>query len=84
MYIFWLRYDFNIENGGVDIGAEPVTLVGHKEKVTSIYLSVSFGVTVSVSEDEHTIIWDLNEMIYIRSIFNPNLSVIGDDFTSRK
>ncbi|XKL66859.1 hypothetical protein PGB90_010279 [Kerria lacca] len=77
-YLIWIgllsgnilifRYTFNVESGGVDIDNEPITLVGHKKRVTGIYLSQVFGFAVSISDDNNAIIWDLNEMIYVRTI----------------
>lgn len=71
------RYTFNSESGGVDVDPEPITLLGHKKKINSIYLSHAFGIAVSASEDENIIIWDLNELMYIRCTPSDNLPVIN-------
>lgn len=79
IYLFFshsfIRYSFNAESGAVQVEAEPVTLVGHTRKVNCICLSQSFGIAVSASDDNCAIIWDLNEMTYIRTIQSIGLPV---------
>ena len=62
-------------NGGVFVEPEPTILVGHTARVNGIGISRAFGVAVSTSDDHEAIIWDLNELTYVRTISSSNLPV---------
>lgn len=78
--ILVFRYSFkssssNGNGSGVSVEPEPVILVGHGAKINDIQLSRAFGVAVSTSDDHEAIIWDVNELIYSRTIASSNLPV---------
>lgn len=75
--ILVFRYTFgpSSTNGGVMVEPEPTILVGHGARVNNICLSRAFGVAVSTSDDHEAIIWDLNDLVYVRTIASENLPV---------
>lgn len=62
--------------GNVEIFKEPTVLIGHRAKITSIALSPAFSIAVSCDDKGHAIIWDLNDIAYVRSLKPMSLPVI--------
>lgn len=52
---------------------DPVILVRHTNTVTGIQISKEFKIVVSVSNDGFAVIWDANNLQYIRSIQRPSV-----------
>lgn len=66
----------DIENGnGTDTlkWKDPVILVRHTNTVTGIHISKEFKIVVTVANDGYAVIWDANNLKYIRSIQRPSI-----------
>lgn len=49
----------------------PTILIRHTDEITTICLSVEFKIAVSAGKDGIAVIWDLNDLSYIRTIERP-------------
>lgn len=72
----YFRFYFDVIVGNVEIFQEPVVLVGHQSKISCIDLSPAFSIAVSCDEDGLAIIWDLNDVAYVRSLKPKSFPVI--------
>ncbi|XP_060836143.1 lysosomal-trafficking regulator isoform X2 [Rhopalosiphum padi] len=70
------KFYFDIIVGNVEIFKEPTVLVGHRAKVSCIALSPAFSIAVSCDNEGTAIIWDLNDIAYVRSL-EPMMSPIN-------
>lgn len=52
---------------------DPVVLVRHTNTVTAIHISKEFKIVVSVANDGFAVIWDANNLRYVRSIQRPSI-----------
>lgn len=52
---------------------DPVILVRHTNTVTNIHISKEFKIVVSVANDGYAIIWDANNLNFVRSIQRPTI-----------
>ncbi|CAB3359283.1 Hypothetical predicted protein [Cloeon dipterum] len=66
--ILVMRFDIQPDRHQLNPKKELVQLLGHKGPVLSLALSVAYSVAVSGSQDGLAIIWDLNSLLYVRSI----------------
>ncbi|GLH06434.1 Neurobeachin [Gryllus bimaculatus] len=62
------EYKFDPGKGVLDFRSDPVTLLGHSSAITSLCICRSFSVVASGSQDSSTILWDLNNLSYVRSV----------------
>ncbi|GFG30500.1 hypothetical protein Cfor_08123, partial [Coptotermes formosanus] len=69
------EYKFTPSKGHLEFNSEPVTLLGHEGAIQSIYICCSFSIVVSASHDGSAIIWDLNNLSYVRSISCNDMTV---------
>ncbi|XP_055915316.1 lysosomal-trafficking regulator isoform X2 [Eupeodes corollae] len=59
-------------NVGVELTwSGPTILIRHTDEITTICLSVEFKIAVSAGKDGIAVIWDLNDLSYIRTIERP-------------
>jgi len=68
IFVIYFRFYFDIIVGNVEIFKEPTVLVGHRAKISCIALSPSFSIAVSCDKEGTAIIWDLNDIAYVRSL----------------
>jgi len=66
--VIYFRFYFDIIVGNVEIFKEPTVLVGHRAKISCIALSPAFSIAVSCDSEGTAIIWDLNDIAYVRSL----------------
>lgn len=52
---------------------DPVVLVRHTNTITGIHISKEFRIVVTVSNDGFAVIWDANNLQYVRSIQKPSI-----------
>lgn len=64
----YYRFYFDVNVGNVEIFKEPTVLFGHRAKISCIALSPAFSVAVSCDNEGFAIIWDLNDVTYVRSL----------------
>ncbi|XP_046387473.1 lysosomal-trafficking regulator isoform X2 [Ischnura elegans] len=62
------KYNFSPLKGQLDFGRPPVILQGHSAGVLSLCINRSFSIVVTASQDGTAIIWDLNNLAYVRDI----------------
>uniref|UniRef100_A0A1B6DVR8 Lysosomal-trafficking regulator n=1 Tax=Clastoptera arizonana TaxID=38151 RepID=A0A1B6DVR8_9HEMI len=67
------RYEFKPSRGVMEFLPDPVVLLGHPTAVLTITLSRAFSIAISGSIDGSAILWDLNRLMYIRSL--PTISL---------
>lgn len=72
----YYRFYFDIIVGNVEIFKEPTILVGHQAKISCIALSPAFSIAVSCDIEGFAIIWDLNDIAYVRSLKPMSFPVI--------
>ena len=70
------RFYFDITVGNVEIFKKPTILVGYYAKISSIALSPAFNIAVSCDIEGFAIIWDLNDVAYVRSLKPMSFPVI--------
>ncbi|XP_055840960.1 lysosomal-trafficking regulator isoform X2 [Episyrphus balteatus] len=59
-------------NVGVELKwSGPTILIRHTDEITTICLSVEFKIAVSAGKDGIAVIWDLNDLSYVRTIERP-------------
>jgi len=66
--MYCCRFYFDVIVGNVEIFTEPTVLVGHRAKISCISLSPAFSIAVSCDDKGSAIIWDLNDIAYVRSL----------------
>lgn len=71
------RFYFDVIVGSVEIFKEPTVLVGHRAKISCIALSQAFSIAVSCDNEGFSIIWDLNDTSYVRSLNSMSSPVIN-------
>ncbi|VVC33396.1 Hypothetical protein CINCED_3A019913 [Cinara cedri] len=69
------KFYFDVIVGTVEIFQEPTVLVGHRAKISSIALSSAFHIAVSCDDQGFSIIWDLNDTTYVRSLKSMSLPI---------
>ncbi|XP_071440474.1 lysosomal-trafficking regulator isoform X2 [Hetaerina americana] len=62
------KYNFCPLKGQLDFVKPPVTLQGHSAGILSLCINRNFSIVVTASQDGTAIIWDLNNLTYVRSI----------------
>lgn len=62
-------------NGSSDMlkWKDPVILIRHTNTVTGIHISKEFKIAVSIANDGYAIIWDANNLNFVRSIQRPTI-----------
>ncbi|XP_069691772.1 lysosomal-trafficking regulator isoform X2 [Periplaneta americana] len=69
------EYKFSPSRGHLEFHSEPVTLLGHDGPIHNIYICRSFSIVVTGSQDGSAIIWDLNNLSYVRCISGNNMTM---------
>uniref|UniRef100_A0A2S2Q1U2 Lysosomal-trafficking regulator n=1 Tax=Sipha flava TaxID=143950 RepID=A0A2S2Q1U2_9HEMI len=62
------KFYFDVIAGNVEIFEQPTVLVGHRAEISCIALSPAFSIAVSCDTGGNAIIWDLNDIAYVRSL----------------
>ncbi|KAL9905520.1 lysosomal-trafficking regulator mauve isoform 2-T7 [Glossina fuscipes fuscipes] len=65
-------HDSPLQKDGADLQwSGPTVLVRHTDEITCIALSVEFKIVVTAGKDGIAVIWDLNNLSYVRTIERP-------------
>uniref|UniRef100_A0A1A9W7K7 Lysosomal-trafficking regulator n=1 Tax=Glossina brevipalpis TaxID=37001 RepID=A0A1A9W7K7_9MUSC len=65
-------HDSPLQKDGADLQwSGPTVLVRHTDEITCITLSVEFKIVVTAGKDGIAVIWDLNNLSYVRTIERP-------------